>query len=422
MSNKINSYTEIQISGSKSTDTFDSTCSSKQIKSKVDKFSFSTDYMVEHCAYSPKIKNNPNYVYMSTTDSSIPLKKNIVYSTNYMVEYLNKSYKGYTDNTNSTNSTNSTYSIDSTNSVNSFIDDKTKTLSTYVLDDVKYLNYEKIKKIKKYNFSIISKQDKKIKISISGIEKTNIKIKIINKILSNTNKHINTLILYSKNINFVDLNIPNHINSYIKLHSYTDLDEYLHSSNKKNISNNTLIIIDDEINNFYNFQANSTIDKSAASFIVFTSNYINNSYVDFDIYCNFIDNDLYEMDKIYYNCYSQYIDYDLFKNIYCELDGKGFIINDKKNIGHYQIYTEKYKNFNKNKLPTFVKKFNSDKNRNKTNTLNIIKTQSDTDLYSYVKKKDELPLKKNNNLLNDNIKPQNIKFNIGSNINIEINF
>lgn len=75
MSNKINSYTEIPISVSKSTDTFGSTCSSKQIKSNVDKFTFSTDYMVEHCAYSPKIKNNPKYVYMSTSDSSIPLKK-----------------------------------------------------------------------------------------------------------------------------------------------------------------------------------------------------------------------------------------------------------------------------------------------------------------------------------------------------------
>jgi hypothetical protein len=125
------------------------------------------------------------------------------------------------------------------------------------------------------------------------------------------------------------------------------------------------------------------------------------------------------MDKIYYNCYSQYINYDLFKNIYYELDGKGFIINDKKNIGHYQIYTEKYKKYNKNKLPIFIKK-NSDKN--KTNTLNIIKKHSETDLYSYVKKNNETSLKKNSNLLNDNIIPQNIKFNIGSNINIEINF
>ena len=110
MSNKINSYTEMQISGSKSTDTFDSTCSSKQTKSKVDNFSFSTDYMVEHCAYSPKIKNNPKYSYVpssstntiedtnkskstdtfDSTCSSKQTKSNIdkfSFSTDYMVEH-----------------------------------------------------------------------------------------------------------------------------------------------------------------------------------------------------------------------------------------------------------------------------------------------------------------------------------------------
>lgn len=214
-----------------------------------------------------------------------------------------------------------------------------------------------------------------------------------------------TLSNSSKKINFADLNIPNHINSHEQLYHYSDL-EFSSKSNEKNISSDTLIIIDNEINNFYNYY-NSTIDKSYNSFIVFTSNYINN--------------DLYEMDKIYNNCYSQYIDYIKFKYIYNELDGNGFIINDKKNVGHYQIYTKKYKKLNKNRFSIFSKKYNS--NKNKINKIDVKKKEILTELYSYKNKNiKSSSIANKNNLLNNNIKPQNIKFNIGSNINIEINF
>ena len=288
---------------------------------------------------------------LNTSDSNLTnYKKNISYSTDYMVNYLkcSEKIKEFESNPNpNPNGLSSSTDFSILNSISSFL-----------TDNDKLKNMENNFKMEKYNFNILNvllNQKNNFKVLIEG-KKGSGKTKIINKIINKVGYDFTHIIIFSKSLDICK-RINNNFHKFLWCNNYdifSDLIKIL-DINKKNINNsdtienfevNKILIIVDFGFEFDKIKLLFSKNNSELSCIIVKKSNLISMSEQYDIYCKFIDDKkIYDI-NFYSNYYKKYITDNKLTNLLNKIKGCGFLINDSKNIGWYLCDKKNYPKFN----------------------------------------------------------------------------